>query len=109
MISNGAFSAPNGYDLRAPFNVPAGNIRCMRVVPAFSISSLQRDTITEEFERSKPPIIPSIPVECLPLNYNFYYPTYTPCRGYSLASGFGPPSNLDRILSKLMFKDSLIK
>jgi hypothetical protein len=109
MISNGAFSAPNGYDLRAPFNVRQGTMQCMRVVPPFSISSLQKDTVTEEFERSGPPYIPGIPIECPPVNYNFYYTQYNPCCGYSLRPGFGPSSQLDSMLAKLIYKGPLIK
>ncbi len=35
-VWNGAYSAPRGYDLRAPYNVPMGEIQELRVVEAFS-------------------------------------------------------------------------
>jgi len=35
------------YDLRAPYNVRAGEISCLRVVKGFSVESWQKDTITD--------------------------------------------------------------
>ncbi len=35
------------YDVRAPYNVRAGEISCLRVVKGFSVESWQKDTITD--------------------------------------------------------------
>jgi len=35
------------YDIRAPYNVRAGEIACLRVVRGFSVESWQKDTITD--------------------------------------------------------------
>jgi hypothetical protein len=48
-VWNGAYSAPKGYDLRAPFNVPNGEVQILRVVRPFSVSSTQRNTVVEGF------------------------------------------------------------
>ncbi|ODM99482.1 hypothetical protein Ocin01_07198 [Orchesella cincta] len=50
---NRAYSAPRSYDLRAPYNVPMGEIQELRVVRPFSISSYQRNTVVEGFARDK--------------------------------------------------------
>lgn len=110
---NRAYSAPRGYDLRAPYNVPMGEIRKLRVVKPFSIESYQGNTIVEGFGRINRPVYYNFPPADTKRHSRYLQAVqcHSPCTGQQhfclkLQENEAPWYN-DLILEKLYLKVSL--
>lgn len=81
MNFNRAYSAAHGYDLRAPYNVPMGEIRQLRVVRPFSIASYQENTIVEGFGHCNKPTYYNFPSQNGPRHSQYIQAAQGPYSG----------------------------